>query len=96
MESPVTRAFFSPAAIPIFPLLRPVENNHSGPGTCNLSATKLLQKDEPHYEKQLSFVQSIMGATDRRRDGWTGAGAMPGMIEVVLMLEGSGRLVKRR
>jgi len=34
------------------------------------------------------FVQSIMGATERRRDGWTEAGAMPGMAEVVLMLKG--------
>jgi hypothetical protein len=40
------------------------------------------------------FVQSIMGATERRRDGWTGAGAMPGMVEVVLMLRGCGRQEK--
>jgi hypothetical protein len=33
------------------------------------------------------FVQSIMGATERRRDGSTGAAA-PGMVEVRLMLEG--------
>jgi hypothetical protein len=40
------------------------------------------------------YIQSIMGATERRRDGWTGAAVMPGVVKVVLMLGGCGRQEK--
>jgi hypothetical protein len=41
----------------------------------------------PHYDKRPPFVQSIIGATERRRDGGTMAVAA-GMVEGVLMREG--------
>jgi hypothetical protein len=47
----------------------------------------MLQKIASYYGNQASFVQSIIGATDRRRDGGTMTVAA-GMVEGVLMLEG--------
>jgi hypothetical protein len=42
---------------------------------------------DPKSENPVNSVQSIMGATDRRRDGGTMAVAA-GMVKGVLMLEG--------